>query len=382
MIGSGMIRALVVLLILGIAQPAWTADDSAPDGTAVKSGKTRSPAGPEDYTQAGPHAVSSTRVEWKDARRDREVPAKIYFPADGEGPFPMVIFSHGLGGSREGYAYLGRHWASHGYVSVHLEHDGSDAEVWRGQADAAAEMNRAAKDPRNAIDRPKDVSLAIDELTRMNGEKDGPLENLLDVERIAVAGHSFGAFTALAVVGEAGSHAVDGRALADARVKAAIPMSAPVPAARQLRFDAVYGRIATPCLHMTGTLDESPIAFTKAEDRRVPYDHIKLADQYLVTFIGGDHAIFSGRIRRGRQAERDEVFAALIRMSTTAFLDAYLNEDAKAKQWLQTGGLKAALGAHARLEQKRAGSQPAEAGPAPRVRSWAAPASGSRARGR
>src|ERR1700722_18408724 len=75
--------------------------------------------------------VDFVRHEWRDAKRERTVPVKIYFPKTGEGPFPVIIFSHGLGGSREGYEYLGRYWASHGYVSVHLQHAGSDSAVWR-----------------------------------------------------------------------------------------------------------------------------------------------------------------------------------------------------------------------------------------------------------
>src|SRR5215510_6060681 len=78
------------------------------------------------------NTVEILRTNWHDARRDRDVPAKIYSPNTGDGPFPVIIFSHGLGGSREGYEYLGRHWASHGYVSVHLQHIGSDNAVWQG----------------------------------------------------------------------------------------------------------------------------------------------------------------------------------------------------------------------------------------------------------
>jgi pimeloyl-ACP methyl ester carboxylesterase len=318
-------------------------------------------APPTDYADIGPHEVASVRVEWIDAARKRPVPAKIYYPADGEGPFAIVIFSHGLGGSREGYAYLGRHWASHGYVSVHLEHEGSDAAVWRGQAKAAEEMQRAAKDPLNSINRPKDVSFAIDQLARMQAEDGGPLAEMLALERVAIAGHSFGAYTALAVAGEAGTHVSDTRSLADERVRAAIPMSTPVPVL-QVEYDKVYGPIAIPCLHMTGTLDETPVAFTKADDRRIPYDHITKADQFLITFAGGDHAIFSGRVRRGRYAERDALFQKLILMSTTAFLDAYLNENPEAGTWLREGGLKAALAANARLEFKQPTTQPAESG--------------------
>src|ERR1700722_20103770 len=77
---------------------------------------------------AGPREVEELKLEWKDAKRERAVPVKVYLPK-GEGPFPVVIFSHGLGGSRDGYEYLGRHWASHGYVGVHLQHLGSDSSV-------------------------------------------------------------------------------------------------------------------------------------------------------------------------------------------------------------------------------------------------------------
>lgn len=339
---SFMFLTHAVALLL--AAPGQVVSDAAP---------------PLAYADIGPYEVASLRVEWTDPARERTVPAKIYYPVDGDGLFAIVIFSHGLGGSREGYAYLGRHWASHGYVSVHLEHEGSDAEVWRGQRNAAKELQRAAKDPLNSINRPQDVSFAIDQLARMHAEEAGPLHDLLALERTAIAGHAFGAFTALAIAGEVGTHVSQGHQLADARVKAAIPMSAPVPV-RRVEYDKVYGPIAIPCLHLTGTLDETPATFTKADARRIPYDHITQADQYLITLAGGNHAIFAGRLRRGRYAKRDEEFQRLILMSTTAFLDAYLNENPKARTWLQSGGLKAALGTSGRLEFKEPSPQPVE----------------------
>ena len=81
------------------------------------------------WAKAGPFAVETASFDWTDAARNREVPVKIYYPKDGAGTCPLIVFSHGLGGSREGYEYLGRHWASHGYVSVHVQHKGSDTEV-------------------------------------------------------------------------------------------------------------------------------------------------------------------------------------------------------------------------------------------------------------
>lgn len=66
----------------------------------------------------------------RDEERRREIPLRIYLPA-ATAPAAAVLFSHGLGGSREGNAYLGTHWASRGYVAVFLQHPGSDKSVWR-----------------------------------------------------------------------------------------------------------------------------------------------------------------------------------------------------------------------------------------------------------
>src|ERR1043166_7563974 len=74
--------------------------------------------------------VATAKFDWLDTKRERTVPVKIYYPSTGNGPFPIIIFSHGLGGSRDGYEYLGRYWTSHGYVSVHVQHIGSDDAVW------------------------------------------------------------------------------------------------------------------------------------------------------------------------------------------------------------------------------------------------------------
>ena len=53
--------------------------------------------------------------------------------------------------------------------------------------------------------------------------------------------------------------------------------------------------------HMTGTLDDSPVGKSTVADRRVPFDHIAAKEQFLVTFTGGDHMVFSGRVRAERR---------------------------------------------------------------------------------
>ena len=317
------------------------------------------------WTSAGPHRVDVVRYEWEDVDRKRQVPVKIYFPAEGRGPFPLILFSHGLGGSREGYEYLGRHWAGCGFVSVYLEHEGSNGKVWQQAEDRMGSLRVAAADPRNAMDRPRDVSFAIDQLVRLNRE-DPVLKGRIDLERIGVAGHSFGAHTTLMVAGQAIVGPLGGAmTFADRRVKAAIPMSAPVPA-RRANLDRTYERVTIPCLHMTGTLDDSPIGETKAADRRLPFDHSKATNQFLVTFEGADHMVFSGRRPSVGAAAKDARFQRLILDSTSAFWDAYLKGDGKAKAWLSQGGFERELGKDGRFE-KRLGD-PGVVGSAPASR--------------
>jgi dienelactone hydrolase len=285
-------------------------------------------------TAAPTSEVTVSRAEWRDEKRGRVVPVKIYAPKSGAGPFPVIIFSHGLGGSREGYEYLGQGWAAHGYVSVHLQHAGSDESVWKDVSlgKRMSAMRRAAAQPRNAMERVSDVRFAIDELARLSAT------NLiwrgkLDLARLGVAGHSFGAHTTLATAGAAYS-GWGGATLADPRVKAALPMSAPLPA-NKARLDGAYAGVEVPCLHMTGTKDDSPIGDTKAAERRLPFDHCHSSDQFLITFTGGDHAIFGGRERKLGGA-KDAEFQRLICQSSLAFWDAYLRDDAKAREWLTT----------------------------------------------
>lgn len=306
-------------------------------------------AAPRPIAAALTNATTSARFTWHDAKRDREVPVKIYSPATDDGPFPVVIFSHGLGGTREAYEYLGRYWASHGYVSVHVQHHGSDDRIWRGAGlgNGMAAMRQAVA-VANAINRPRDVSYVIDELERLNREKSS-FQHRLDLERLGVAGHSFGAFTALAIAGQLLAPGTElETSLADRRVKAVIPMSAPVPGNKQ-RLDESYANVRIPCLHMTGTRDASPIGDTQPEERRLPFDRSRNSDQYLITFQDGDHMIFSGRRRSSSQ--QDRTFQKLICESSTAFWDAYLRGDDRARAWL-TNDFKAALGPNGTFESK------------------------------
>jgi predicted dienelactone hydrolase len=320
---------------------------AVPAAAVAKSAQAPA-ASPKTYkADPGPAIVTATLADWRDESRSRPVPVKIYAPATGEGPFPVIVFSHGLGGSREGYEYLGRHWASWGYVSVHVEHLGSDTAALKKGGRLLKNLREAAGDPHNAIARPLDVRFVLDRLEKLNQGGLPLLSHRLDLTRIGMAGHSFGAWTTMAVAGQSVGQETS---LADPRIKAAVAMSAPAP--RQRDYDRVYRKVHVPILHMTGTEDDSPIGDTKAAERRIPYDHIQGVDQYLVTFQGGDHMIFSGRRILEADRPKDPLFHSLILQGTTAFWDAYLKGDAAAKAWLANGGYAAALGKDGKLEEK------------------------------
>lgn len=294
---------------------------------------------------AGPCTVETLDLEWRDTKRQREVLAKVYFPTNALA-CPVIMFSHGLGGTRNNYEYLGQHWASHGYVVAHVQHHGSDDAAWRGTA-RPGETLRAAMNVENSVNRPLDVSFVLDQLADFNGQG-GTLRGRMDMKRVGMAGHSFGAFTTMAIAGQ--KFGPGGRSFADARVKAAIPMSTPVP---RRAPQENYAGITIPLFHFTGTADESPLNDTKAAERRVPFEMVQNAPQFLITYQDGDHMIFSGR-STAFSAEKKAALLASICENTTKFWDAYLRDDATAKSWLTNGGAKQALGELGVLEMKPA----------------------------
>lgn len=258
-----------------------------------------------------PSPIAETSEIWRDAQRNRDVPVKIYAPADANRKLPVVVFSHGIGENRDSYAWLGRAIAQHGFVTVHLTHAGTDRAVLeRGYR----HLYRAVKQPENWINRPLDVSFVLDRLAARTDA---------DVNRVAAAGHSAGAFTSFAV---AGLLMDDGKTLKDARVKVAIPMSMP-------RMDGVvppggYDAIDIPVLNMTGTCDIGIIWRTWPKHRRIPFEQSRAPNQYLVTIDGANHDSF---------VIEDRYRDAIVNV-TIAFLRAHLKGDEAARAWFDDAG--------------------------------------------
>ncbi|MFT3809242.1 MAG: hypothetical protein QM698_04940 [Micropepsaceae bacterium] len=302
----------------------------------------------------GPEKVGILTGEWIDPARDgRAVPYKIYYPVTASGPRPVVVFSHGLGGSREGGAYLGEHLASWGYVAVHIQHPGSDESVWRdltGRDEIVKKLAAAARDIDVIRGRFEDVPFALDRLQQMNAS--GPLAGRIDMTRLGMSGHSFGAVSTLTAAGQALRLA--GLRFKEPRFKAAIAYSPNKPQGRA-DLNEVYDSITIPILHFTGTNDMNPLNPDQpASDRTIPFRHIPAPGQYLVVLDGGDHMVFGGEgaKRRGRDDSNDAAFHRLIAEMSVNFWDAYLMGDAEALAWLRNGAAAEELGAAASYDTR------------------------------
>ena len=266
--------------------------------------------------------------EWRDEARDRVVPYKIYLPATHD-PSPIVIFSHGLGGSREAAAYLMTYLAQNGFVGVVLQHPGSDAALLGDERDPARAIGRlrAGMEARPAVARFGDIRFAIDQLEAANAS--GPLAGRLDLSRIGMSGHSYGALTTLVAVGQRLRGGAP-EAFRDARIGAAIVYSPNAP--REQAADEALDGIRAPILHLTGTADRTPFDLEQSPaGRQIPFQTIRGADQYLIVFDGGDHMIFSGRVQAGgAMTEAQTAQTEAILRESLMFWRAYLLGDAQA----------------------------------------------------
>ena len=338
---------IACVLAFAISHAIAAADDLTPEGgDSLPPDKYASPGAYQD--KAG-----TTLGTWRDAARSRDVPVKIYFPgADSATKFPVIVFSHGLGGNREGGKRWAEHWASHGFVVVAMQHAGSDESLWQGEVPRNIEKNMKAGMTFNNLNlRIGDVRFVIDEVARRAATGEMPFANA-DARRLGMSGHSFGAQTTLAIAGQSAG-ALSGQFGLDSRITAAIAFS---PNARNKSGLArQYGSIKMPFFSFTGTADGSILGDgTAPEDRRLPYDNMQAGQKYLAVFDGGDHMVFGGHALGVRRPEtpRDKKIQNDVMAGTLAFWNATLKQDAVARSWLERGGFKASLGAKDIFEQK------------------------------
>ena len=283
----------------------------------------------------------------QDTARDRSIPIRVYLPA-GSAAAPILLFSHGLGGSRESNRYLGEHWSARGYVAVFMQHVGSDESVWKGlpPGQRPAALSKAVNQ-QTIVARLRDVPAVIDQLERWNQSGEPTLAGRLDLARIGMSGHSFGAQTTQAVSGQ---RQVNGAVVfIDKRIKVAVIMSPNTPrAAADPR--QVFDGVGIPWLLMTGPKDSSRVGDLTLEDRLTVFPALPPGGKYELVLDGAEHEAFSERPLPGssHNPNHHRVILAL----STAFWDAWLRDDAAARAWLDGNGPKSVLESGDRWQRK------------------------------
>lgn len=228
-------------------------------------------------------------------------------------------------------------WPATGTLSCMSSITGTDSLLWEGKPGHPWDNIRAAKIPRKAaLSRYQDIPFVLNSLSDLNSR--------MDFSRIGISGHSFGANTTQIMAGQKLGFGRRQYSLREKRFKAGILYS-PVPTYnRKDTPDSIYGSIAIPLFHMTGTHDTSPVEGFGYEKRLEVFENSGGPEQHLLVMNDGDHMVYNGsRGQLGDNPKRAD-HERIIKIAALAYWDAYLKGDPAARQWLTGDGFVSWLG--------------------------------------
>lgn len=283
-----------------------------------------------------------------DSTRQRVLPVRVLLPATGK-THPVVVFSHGAGGSRLANLAQARHLASHGYAVLAVEHPGSNRDAL-SLLRPRASLARMTADAGEVLGRPRDVSFVLDRAAEWHLHHP-QLKDRLDLGAVAVVGHSYGAYTALAACGA--RPALDwlqppqGRglapSLAERRVTACVALSPQAPGAPFFLPES-FATLARPVLGISGSADRQQADVVPAA-RREAFALWPAGAHRFVWLADADHGAFSDSGGASRQlpsrTRRDA--QPLVRAATLLFLEWQLRGDRAAAAQLDAASLQPLL---------------------------------------
>jgi predicted dienelactone hydrolase len=325
-----------------------------------------------------------------DAARNKDVGLSIDYPTRG-GSFPVIVFSPGYGLSSRAYEPLVAYWVSNGYVVIRPSHAdaGQIKETPPDVVPPSNTQNRGGRYQRRPTQqqgtviplqqnnpaeqiwdkerepqwqaRAADVELIINSLDKLE-QMFPELAGKMDHSKIGVGGHGYGAFTALLVGGvRAGNLSVG-----DSRVKAIVAFSPPGIAENRGLTAQSFADLRVPVLFMTGSNDRGGTESENADWRKQSFENSPAGDKYFVLIDGARYSSFIGQsgifandvmvntpsmatdpygrpimVQPQQQSRGGVVYAntrsifGTIKITSLAFWDAYLKNDASAKDLLQ-----------------------------------------------
>ena len=199
-------------------------------------------------------------------------------------------------------------------------------------------MNQAASLD-NFLLRVQDVPAVLNQLEIWNADKTNQLAGRLDLKKVGMSGHSFGAVTTEAVSGE--TLPVGGQTFTDPRIRAAIAFSPSSPKTGSAA--KAFGSVKIPWMLMTGTKDVAPIGDQDVASRLAVYPALHGAPKYEVVLYNAEHSVFTDRALPGDREPRNPNHHRVILALSTAFWDAYLRGDAGALAWLNGPGPRSVM---------------------------------------
>ena len=383
-----MIKRILPFLFLAAACSS-TPNQPATAIPSMKVGEYSADMGPSPVG-AIPSAVLH------DATRNKDVEISISYPTRG-GPFPIVIFSHGYGSSFRAYEPLVSYWTSNGYVVIRPNHaDNGQLQDLAREMNAAPppqpQQQRGGRNPQQGVvvplvrdnpaekifereretqwnDRAADIELVVNSLDKIEHDFN-ELIGKMDHSQIAVAGHGYGAFTALL----AGGMKTFGKPplhISDSRIRAIVAFSPPGISTNRATTVQSWSDIHIPVLFMTGTNDRGANESENAEWRRESFDNSAPGDKYFVLINGARYSTFTGQVSifpmqqrpqqvpsaggpygqtsqptqpgqpAGNVIGSDRQNFGLVKTISLAFLDGYLKNDTNARDLLQPAKLEA-----------------------------------------
>ncbi|MCI5061173.1 MAG: hypothetical protein MRY79_08940 [Alphaproteobacteria bacterium] len=301
-----------------------------------------------------PYKILIKRDRLVDETRDnRVIKIKAYYPIDHPSTeLPVILWSHGLGGSVDGASFLSRFLASHGFIVIHMQHPGTDSSLWEGKDGHPWDIIRKTHIPRSAsLARFEDVPFVLNHLPRwMQDHPD--IGDIADLETLGMSGHSFGAMTTEVMAGMQFPDKNDTlKQYKEPRFTAGILYS-PVPMEHLTNAppEEIYGPITLPLFHMTGTEDEFPIEGWSYERRLTIYKNSVHSQRHLLITNGADHMVYNGsRGKLGDNPNREK-HEEIIKITALCYWEATLKKNEVAHDWLTGEGFQAYLGTEGRYE--------------------------------
>jgi len=193
--------------------------------------------------------------------------------------------------------------------------------------------------------RVADLVLILDNLDDLPKLMSG-LNGKIDTKSIGVAGHSFGAYTAMLIGGVTANLGNEkDKDFFDKRVRCILPVSGQGTGQQGLT-DKSWNSLKRPMMIITGTRDRGA-GGQGVEWKKEPYNYSPAGDKYLVVIEGANHVSFGGGL-----GARGSDITDIVKLCSTHYWDAYLKNSEDGKEYLQAERLVKDAGGKFAFERK------------------------------